>query len=186
MGIMGTPKEPKPVKYFVGIISSEIDLLSAVEAELSAVLGRVEERSKDRPWTVSRFYEKEMGISLMRRFLSFEQLFSPEKLAEIKVTTQRIEEHYRRASSNGGGRRINLDPGYLESGKVVLASTKNASQRIYLRMGIFAETTLRYYHGAFHGCDHTYRDYLWPETLGFLTTCRTRYLAQLRDASYPE
>jgi hypothetical protein len=183
---MGTPREPKAVKYFVGMMSAEIDLLSAVETDLSAVLGGVEERSEIRPWMVSRFYEREMGSGLMRRFLSFEPLLSPEKLAEIKITTQRIEERYRRAACNGGGRRINLDPGYLEAGKVVLASTKNASQRIYLRAGIFAEATLLYYDGAFHGCDYTYPDYLWTETLGFLATCRARYLEQLREASCPE
>jgi len=74
---------------------------------------------------------------------------------------------------------VNLDPGYLESGKIVLASTKNASHRIYLRSGIFAEATLLYYDGAFHGSSYTYQDYLWPQTLTFLTPLRSVYLAQL-------
>jgi hypothetical protein len=178
---MGTPKEPKPAKYFVALLSSEIDLLSAVETDLSAVLGDIDGRSETLPWTVSRFYEKELGTGLLRRFLSFAPLLSPEVLADIKLATQKVESRYRRAPCETGGRRINLDPGYLEAGKVVLASAKNASQRIYLRGGIFAEATLLYHDGAFHGCAYTYPDYLWPEALRFLTTCRARYLEQLRQ-----
>ena len=77
---------------------------------------------------------------------------------------------------------MNLDPGYLVSFKVVLASAKNASQRIYLDGGIYAEATLMYYDGGFHGLAYTYTDYLWPETLAFLKRLRAAYLEQLRQA----
>ena len=178
---MGTPKEPKPAKYFVSLLSGETELLSTVEQDLSFILGNIDVRSEIFPWTFSKFYEKEMGGGLLRRFLSFEQLMSPEMLADIKLATQKIEQRYRRELSHGGGRRINLDPGYLEAGKVVLASTKNACQRIFLRGGVFAEATLLYYDGEFHGCVYTYPDYLWPETLRFLKLCRRRCLEQLRQ-----
>jgi hypothetical protein len=177
---MGTPKEPKPGKYFIALLSTEIDLLSAVEPDLRAVLGDIDGRSRILPWTTSHYYEREMGAGLLRRFLSFELLLSPEILADIKLATQSIEARYRRAPCDGGGRRVNLDPGYLEAGKVVLASTKNASHRIYLRCGIFAEATLLYFNAGFHGCAYTYPDYLWPQTLAFFEACRARYLAQLR------
>jgi hypothetical protein len=177
---MGTAGEPKPGKYFVALLSAEEDLCSAVEPDLCALLGGVDLRSAIFPWTTSRFYEKEMGSGLLRRFVAFETLRSPEALADIKLATQRLEARYRRAAREGGGRRVNLDPGYLEAGKVVLASTKNASQRIYLRGGIFAEATLLYFNGGFHGCPYTYPDYLWPESLAFFTACRANYLAMLR------
>jgi hypothetical protein len=177
---MGTPREPKPAKYFAALLSCDIELVGAVEADLAAILGAVESRSEIFPWNVSRYYEEEMGPGLSRRFLSFDPLVSPEKLADIKVATQMIEGKYRRATVDPWGRRINLDPGYLEAGKVVLASTKNASHRIYLRSGIFAEVALLYYDGAFHGSTHTYPDYLWPQTLTFFSAVRSAYLAQLR------
>jgi len=79
------------------------------------------------------------------------------------------------------GRRVNLDPGYLDALKVVLASTKNASQRIYLHSGIFAETTLHYHDGGFHGLSYTYPDYLWRETLAFLSSLRASYLDRLKE-----
>jgi hypothetical protein len=76
---------------------------------------------------------------------------------------------------------VNLDPGYLDAFKVVLASTKNASQRVYLQSGIYAEVTLLYHHGGFHRLEYTYADYVWPETIAFFTQLRARYLTQLRQ-----
>jgi hypothetical protein len=177
---MGVPREPKPAKYFVALLSPEPDLLTAVESDLTTILGRIDARSEVWSWAVSSFYEKEMGPGLVRRFVSFESLASPGKLADVKLATQRIEEKYRSTTQGELGRRINLDPGYVESGKVVLASTKNASQRIYLHSGIYAEATLQFYDGAFHGSSHTYPDYLWPETMSFLTSLRSRHLEQLK------
>ena len=176
---MGTPREPKLAKYFVALLSAERNLLSAVEGDLTGILGTIDARSEVSPWTLSKFYEKEMGPGLLRRFVSFESLASPGKLADIKLATQRIEENYRRSTESGLGRRVNLDPGYIESGKVVLASTKNASQRVYLYSGMYAEATLQFYDGEFHGYAHTYPDYLWPETMAFLTSLRGVYLDQL-------
>lgn len=178
---MGTPREPKPAKYFVALLSSDVELMDAVETNLVTILGAIDARSQTFPWNVSKFYEAEMGPGLLRRFVSFAPLVSPEKIADIKLATQRIEDKYRSALCHPPGRKVNLDPGYLEAGKVVLASTKNASQRIYLRSGIFAEPTLLYSDGVFHGASYTYPDYLWPETLSFLTSLRSLYLDQLRQ-----
>lgn len=176
---MGTVRQPKPAKYFVALLSSSPDLITAVETDLAAILGEIDGRSEIIPWTVSRFYEKEMGPGLLRRFLSFLVLGSPENLADVKLQTQQIEERYRERGS--GGRRVNLDPGYVDVYKVVLASTKNACQRVALHSGIYGEATLLYYNGRFHGLDYTYRDYLWRETLTFLTTLRETYLGQLKQ-----
>jgi uncharacterized protein DUF4416 len=176
---MGTVRQPQPAKYFVALLSSSADLLTIVERELAAIFGEVDGRSEIMPWTASKFYEKEMGAGLLRRFLSFLPPASPENLAGAKLRTQQIEEQYRERGS--GGRQVNLDPGYLDVYKVVLASTKNACQRIYLHSGIYGEATLLYYDGGFHGLEYTYPDYLWPETLAFLTTLREVYVAQLRQ-----
>jgi hypothetical protein len=176
---MGVAREPKPAKYFVALLSPHNDLLTAAEGDLSAILGEIDGRSETVSWTVSNFYEKEMGPGLLRRFVSFSNLQSPEDLAAIKLKSQRIEDNYRIVGS--GRRRVYLDPGYLDAFKVVLASTKNAGQRIYLRSGIYGEATLLYHDAAFHGLDYTYRDYLWPDTLAFFSRLRTQYLTQSRQ-----
>lgn len=179
---MGSPGDPKPAKYFVGLLSSDIELLNVLETDLTAIFGAIDARSETLPWNLSRFYEEEMGAGLLRRFVSFAQLDSPGKLADIKLQTQLVEEKYRWTQGERKGRRVNIDPGYIEAGKLVLASTKNAKHRIYLNSGIYGETTLLYYDGSFQACPHTYPDYLWVETLVFLTSVRSIYLGQLRKA----
>ena len=175
---MGTPREPKATKYFVALLSSSHERLVQVESDLVGILGEIDGKSEALSWAASKYYESEMGPGLRRRFLSFSTLASPENLAAVKLQTQAIEERYRAPVS--GGRQINLDPGYLDSFKVVLASTKNASQRLYLRAGIYAEATLFYYDGGFHGLQYTYPDYLSPAALAFFTELRSGYLAQVR------
>jgi hypothetical protein len=176
---MGTPREPRPAKYFVALLSPEFDLIPDVEQTLLPVLSEIDGRSEIMPWNESKFYEKEMGPALLRRFLSFSNLASPQDLAAVKLKTQAIEARYRAVSS--GGRRVNLDPGYVDAHKVVLASTKNAGQRIYLSSGIYGEATLLYHDGEFHGLPYTYPDYLWPETHAFFAQLRAVYLNQLRQ-----
>jgi len=177
---MGTPRDPKPAKYFVGLLSGDSDLLDSVEEDLTAMLGAIDDRSETLPWNLSTFYQDEMGTGLLRRFVSFRPLVSPGGLADIKLQTHEVEIRYKTSTAQGGGRRINIDPGYLDSGKIVLASTKDAGHRIYLKSGIYAETTLLYYHGAFQATPRTYPDYLWAETLSFLISLRWRYLDQLK------
>ncbi|HEY7714343.1 MAG TPA: DUF4416 family protein [Candidatus Binatia bacterium] len=176
---MGIPREPKAAKYFVALLSSDADLVNSVENDLSRVFSEIDSRSVVLPWIVSTFYEKEMGAALWRQFFSFATVQSPGRLAELKLQTQQIEDRYR--SRRTYGRRVNLDPGYLDAFKVVLASTKNASQRVYLQSGIYAEVTLLYHHGGFHRLEYTYADYVWPETIAFFTQLRARYLTQLRQ-----
>jgi hypothetical protein len=107
-------------------------------------------------------------------------LTSPGDLARLKLLTQQVEDKYRGPTAARPLRRINLDPGYVDMFKVALASTKNASQRIYLHSGIYAEATLLYFDGGFHGLAYTYPDYLWPTTLAFFASLRSVYVDQLR------
>ena len=179
---MGSPGDPKPAKYFVGLLSADIELLNSVGTDLAAIFGAIDARSETLPWNLSKFYENEMGGGLLRRFVSFSRLDSPGNLAGIKLQTQEVERRYKSGGPRRTGRRANIDPGYLEAGKVVLASTKNAGHRIYLKSGTYGETTLLYFDGAFQACPHTYPDYLWAETLIFFTFLRSVYLGQLRKA----
>ena len=175
---MGTSRAPKPAKFFAAILTSATDLMSNIESELATVFGQIDGRSELVAWSASKYYAPEMGERLERGFLSFASLRSPAELASAKTQTQAIEERFLR--KDGAGRQVNLDPGYLDAFKVVLASTKNAGQRIYLDQGIYAEVTLIYHSGGFHGMPYTYPDYLWPDTLAFLTSMRLSYLAALR------
>lgn len=177
---MGVPTEPKPVKLFVALLSRHEDHFPLVEKELTALFGPTDSACGSLPWAVTDYYEKEMGAGLFRRFVSFVPLISPEALAGIKLKTQGVEEGYQWIEGEKRGRRVNIDPGYLDAGKVVLASTKSASHRIYLRSGIYGEVTLLFQGGSFQPLAYTYPDYLWPETMAFLNASRARYLEQIK------
>ena len=122
-----------------------------------------------------------MSPRLLRRFFSDAPLTRPDRLAEIKGVAQDLELRHRWTQGGGAGRQVNIDPGYLEAGKVVLATTKNTSHRIYLGSGIYGEATLVFQDGSIQTRPCTYPDYRWPETLSFFSTARSVYLKQLRE-----
>jgi len=175
---MGTPGESHPVKLFAGLLSPDKNLLIAIEEELTALYGAIDARSEIVPWEVSGYYEPEMGSNLLRRFVSFARPIAPEALPEIKLVAGAVE---RRHSTASGARRVNIDPGYVDVGKVVLASTKPAGHRMYIHSGIYAEITLLYHSGRYQGFVYTYADFLWPATTAFLTEARRTYLRQLKQ-----
>ncbi|MDQ7780666.1 MAG: DUF4416 family protein [Planctomycetota bacterium] len=78
------------------------------------------------------------------------------------------------------GRRINLDPGYVTQAKVVLATAKDFSHRIYLRDGIYAEVTLKYGKGTFHPWPWTFPDYRQESYISFFNAMRAA-LKSARD-----
>ena len=96
-------------------------------------------------------------MGLHRRFVSFAKLVSPVELAQRKHQALDLELKY--SEDETGRRKVNVDPGYLEAGKVVLASTKNANHRIYVDAGIYAEATLAYVAGKYQFYEYTYPDY---------------------------
>ena len=69
-------------------------------------------------------------------------------------------------------RTVNIDPGYITLSKLVLASTKDYSHRIYIGKGIYAETTLRFIHGSFKPIDTTYPDYRTQLAIDFFNRTR--------------
>ena len=180
---MGTPTPPPPVKLTIGLLSADLALFTRATITLQESYGSIDVESTIFPWNTTNYYRKEMGENLLRKFIAFEQLISPEVLVPIKLETNTLENTISGATSTSTSRRINLDPGYLETTKLVLASTKNQAHRIYLAQGIYAEVTLLYHHGEFHPFLYTYTDYRWPETHEFLRRVRSRYLEQLRARS---
>jgi hypothetical protein len=77
-------------------------------------------------------------------------------------------------------RIVNIDPAYLELGKLIVASTKNFDHRVYLDKGIYADVQLRYHGGGFIANDWTYPDYRDQKIIDFFTQIRTSYLNELR------
>jgi hypothetical protein len=139
------PSVPEPVKLFVGVLYSDKALLEKALEMLEDQLGPVDYRSEPMPFTVTDYYQEEMGGLILRIFLSFQRLMDPGRLAQIKIMTNEIEDQL----AVDGQRKVNLDCGYMDVCKVVLASAKYNGQKIYLGRGIYADPTLHYEKGHF-------------------------------------
>lgn len=173
---MGIITGPGPVKLFVGMLSNDVTLFDRMKERLQDIYGPVDLESPVWPWEYTHYYAEEMGEGLKRKFLFFERLMSPDTISDIKVTTNKLEQDFVNA---GGGRRINLDPGYLDAAKLVLVSTKDYSHRIYLGKGIYGEVTLIYKEGAFQTLPYTYPDYGSNEYRELFSRARTLYQTQV-------
>jgi hypothetical protein len=177
---MGIPTPPPPVKLLIALLAADLLLFTTTAAQLAQSYGPIDVESEILPWHTTDYYREEMGEKLLRKFIAFERFISPEDIVHIKLETNALELSLSSATSPSSPRHVNLDPGYLDTTKLVLASTKNQAHRIYLSQGIYAEVTLLYHHKEFHPFVYTYADYRWPETHAFLRQVRTRYLRQLR------
>lgn len=152
---MGKPSLPEETLLFVGALYRKKEYLILVREKLAELFGEIALETPQMPWDYSSYYEDELGRPIERVFIFFRNRIDPLSLAGIKLATNEMEQQL----STEDKRNINLDPGYLTSSKVVLASTKNYSHRIYLGKGIFAEVTLVYQDGRYRPHLFTYRDY---------------------------
>ncbi|HNT29378.1 MAG TPA: DUF4416 family protein [bacterium] len=178
---MGKLSPVTPVKLFIGVLTSSSDLLPDIRQELQISFGSIEAQSTVWDFTYTDYYADEMGTNLQRTFFSFSDLFAPYELAQIKRQTNELEQFLAdRHATQTTQRPVNLDPGYLEASKLVLASTKNFSHRICIGDGIYAELTLQYRKGVFTPLPWSYPDYQSEQYQDFFSQVRVRYLEQLR------
>ncbi len=176
---MGTAKEPKPVKLIASIFSADASRIDAAQAALEEQFGPVDFRSDLLPFDHTDFYTPEFGEGIVRRIVAFERLVHPEDLPRIKRLTNALESTM---SDSEGRRSVNVDPGYVSEGKMVLATTKDHRHRLYLGEGIYGEVTLYYEKGEFRAWEWTYPDYASPPYRRMFTEIRARYREQLRQA----
>lgn len=178
---MGKPEEPTPVKPFAGVLTGYPETIPEVKSELESRFGRADEESSLFQFDYTDYYSEKMGTGLKKKFFSFHSLVSPGELAEIKLKTNEIEEKFAGKLDTGTTRPVNIDPGYVGLSKVVLATTKNYSHRIYLGRGIYAEVTLKYEDGRYRLQPWTYPDYRSEEYLEFFDDIRESYSRQLGE-----
>ncbi len=169
---MAEPTDAPAVKLICGMISSRVEWLDAAGEELTRAFGAVDRASEAMDFDFTHYYDEEMGAPLYRRFVSFAERVGPDALVEAKRRTHAIEGDFARRADAGVRRPINLDPGYVEPSKLVLASMKNFSHRIYLGRGVYAEVTLMYRHGSWQPLDWTFPDYRSGRYDAFLTAAR--------------
>lgn len=176
---MAEPKPFSPVKLICGIIASKEPLFKKAEEHLVRLCSPVDLTSPLLDFKFTDYYEKQMGKNLKRKFLSFTRLISPEKLSEIKLQTNELEEDLRK-EFQARHRVINLDPGYLTSSALIMATAKNFAHRVPLQNGIYANLELLFGKNEARTLDWTYPDFKTKEYQKFFMEVRQIYLRQLR------
>ncbi|OGS36392.1 MAG: hypothetical protein A2293_03690 [Elusimicrobia bacterium RIFOXYB2_FULL_49_7] len=172
---MGIVRKPESVKLFAGIIAESNKAIENLTRILTVRWGEIDVESKSIQFDFTSYYEREMGKNLIRKWVGFAKLINPGEIAGIKTETNNIEQE----TAVSEKRRINIDPGYLALSKVVLASTKDFSHRIYLDKGIYAEITLLYRDKEFIPLAWTYSDYQSETATSFFKNLRQQYHRQL-------
>jgi len=170
---MGLVRFPKPVLLFIAVFSPDNSAFGWVRKRAESQWGNIILESESFPFeTFTDYYAESMGPVLPKRLCAFENLIIPDALPQIKRQTNDWEEEFKSMTSNSAERPINIDPGYIDLAKLILASTKDHAHRIYLAEGIFAETTLMYTQKHWKAMPWTYPDYQSIGYQQFLTQCR--------------
>ncbi|MBE6532738.1 MAG: DUF4416 family protein [Ruminococcaceae bacterium] len=176
---MGAALEFEKEKLIIGVIYHDKEVLDEALRILIDEFGEVDLVSEEFSFSgeFSTYYDDELGGEGLRRIYSFKNTVAPDRQADIKIRTNEIEA----AFSVDGKRKINLDPGFINHGRLMLATTKETGFRVPLKDGIYTELTLFYARGAWQKFPWTYRDYQSERVQRFITEVREIYLSERRE-----
>lgn len=181
--IMGEILDTYRVTLICGVIFRAGTDLDALQERLVAEFGPVSARSQVVPFDLTGYYEKEMGTNLSKIFFVFENLIEQEAIVDIKLKTNDIEMEIAQKEGCPENRPVNLDPGYVTLGKLVLATTKDNYHRVYLGRGIYAEVTLQFRYKTFKPFEWSYPDYKKDEYIQFFNGIRNGLRDRMRKKS---
>lgn len=178
-------KKSPQVKLIAGIlypIDNE-NLLNWSIDQLSKLWGRPEIFSKSVPFDRTDYYH-EIAPNLTRIFVCFPGLWNAGELADWKHAAINIEAQSQavRQVDREPVRAVNIDPGYVDGARLILASTKDHAHRIYLRDGIFGEVTMRWRFKKWQSFDYTFPDFASGVYDEFLSQVRRLWLQEVKQA----
>ena len=169
---MGMLEGQKPVKLVASMIFAEEKTRERAEEKLRKIYGAPEPYERILPFDDTDYYHDEFGKPLKRKLVCFKRLLKKENISKIKLTTNRIENHFRVDEK----RTVNIDPGYVTEAKLVLLTTKDYTHRVYVGRRIFAESTLFFQKGTFRPWPWTYPDYAREELISYFNGVREMYM----------
>jgi len=177
MSIAAIDHEPPPVQPFAALLyREEAPLATALEA-LEELWSPLALRGAAHPFDRTDYYAPEMGEGLQRLLVAFSVLVPPTWLVPAKHEAARLEDILR----TDGKRRVNIDVGYLDLYKVVLASWKHRGHKLYLDQGVWGDLTLTFAKGAYRPLEWTFPDFRTGLYDTELHAMREAYKAQLRE-----
>jgi hypothetical protein len=173
---VGSAREASPVKLIASLLSGTQAHIDVARAAMVQAYGATEFESQLLPFDHTGYYAGEFGPNLVRQIVSFARLIDPAQLPAIKLWTNELEWTLAR----DGKRQVNIDPGYVSLGKVVLASTKDHAHRLYLGQGVYGEVTLTFQRSSFRPWPWTYPDYASSQYCILFDEIRSCYKQDLR------
>ena len=175
---MGLPHEFEKEKLFCGLLYTDEDDYIRAHERLREKFGDIDIESEPLSFSAfSDYYGYEMTGEVFRRFVSFSDFVAPDTIADIKLWTNDVEAEM----SVDGKRRVNLDPGLIGHGRLLLPTTKPAGHRIALRDGIYIEMTLFFSRGGWHDFPWTYRDFKSKAVQDIMMRVRREYIKTRRE-----
>lgn len=160
-----------------GVIAAPDAVIDDVVRAVNDELFEVASQTAPAPFDFTDYYLREMGGGLVRFWCAASELAPAAQLADWKLRSGELEKKW------GGpdARRVNLDPGYVSSLQLILATTKALPQGVYLRDGIYALVELLYRSGGFKSLPWTYPDYGEAAARGAFEGFRSSYLKLSRE-----
>jgi len=169
---MGQPTIHSPALLLLAAFSRHDEALQWAKQRAEAEWGPIELEGPVFEFAETEYYTSTMGPGLKKVFFAFARPFDPADLVDVKLLTNNWENEYAALGRHPEPRPLNLDPGYITLGKLILASTKDFAHRIYLNRGIYAEVTLYYKHHRWQHHDCTFADYRREDYQRFFSLCR--------------
>ena len=163
-----------PVKRIVALLCPDRQWLEWVLGRLVPLWGSPERLLEEIPFSHTDYY-RDIAPVLYRSLYSFPRLPEAEGLVLWKKRAIALERE------SGPRRRVNIDPGYIDGARLVLASTKDHGHRIYLGGHVFAEVTLCFRRGQWCPFEHTYPDFRSAIYNPFLDEVRRDWCRQVKE-----
>jgi hypothetical protein len=140
---------------FMAVMYADEKVFEKAKAELVKKYGSIKAESSVYDFKFTNYYEPEMGSGLKKLFLVFEKEISKKDLADIKFFITEIEKRY----SKGNNRVVNIDPGYLSSTELQLATFKEKSFKEKIHEKVWIHKVLEFDGNNVKQFFHTFADY---------------------------
>ncbi len=179
---------PPPAFVFFGVLGRSAELVDLAGERIVSRFGALHPDGRsdlfEFPDTVA--YEASMGHGLVRRFFVIHERLEQDRLAPVKLASIDIEneirdhvrDHDPESEHARFERPVNVDPGLINDCRIVLATTKNFSHRLYRGDGIWEEITLVWKDGEYRSLPWTYPDFTRPEYHRFFERFRDEFLGR--------
>lgn len=173
---MAPTHEPFPVKYFIALLYSDQSASMNALDRMQEEWGIIDFTGGEHLFDVTDYYVSEMGSPIYRKLVSFEALRSPTFIVDMKLRCNEFE----LLLATNSKRIVNLDAGYLDHNKVLLASAKEAGQKVYLDKGIYADLAGRYKGGKYQPFEWSFPDFKDGRYDNELISIRAKYMKQMK------